>query len=373
MDSDLQELLGNTGFGELDRAEFENKDDYIAYFEYIRKAFKAFNKHLGAKLDESSNKKVERTVISYFITRLLRSIELLNRKYKFDDSHSIRVDLTESSFPNHAELRQMKADYELKSTFLEGLPTPLILKDKLIAKLRTQDEEPIEILNSLAKRKYYSGLYPSSIFLMYNRGRLLETGNDKKDRKSYIYAWASYDMALNRPQIFVMDLEYSGEVPKLDNDKELFEKFEGIIENISTGSQSLYELVSFLDQELPTVHPKLIKKYDLGPLFGTYSKDESPFTEFHKRHQLDNDHFIFMYEEEMVVSVKEELIKAKWIGANVPLQNYHVKSDNKECVRRKLSDLNKYLIAPHNVIQLLLEDPEMAAEITPLRNNMIAI
>ncbi len=372
MDSDLQELLGNAGFGELDRAEFDHKDDYVEYFKYIKKTFKAFNKHLGEKLEESSSKKVERTVISYFITRLIRSIDLLNSKYQFDNSHNIRVDLTESSFPNHAELRQMKADYNLKDEFLKGLPNPLILKDKLISKLRTQNEEPLDILDALAKRKYYSSLYPSSIYLMYNRGRLLETGKNKS-RTTFIYAWGTYDMALNRPQIFVMDLEYSASVRPLDKHNDDFMKFEDIIENISAGSQSIYEMISFVDQEIPTIHPKLVKKYDLGPLFGTYSKDESPFTSFHARHGLDNEHFVLLYEEEIVVSVKEEMVKANWIGGKIPLQDFHIKSDDKECRKRKLSDLNKYLIAPHNVIQLLLDDPEMAEVLVPVRNNMIAI
>lgn len=373
MDSDLKDLLESTGFGELDRAEFENKDEYVEYFKYIKKAFKAFNKHLSEKLYESANKKVERTVISYFITRLLRSIELLNVKYQFDNSHNIRIDLTDSSFPNHAELRQMKADYSLKDDFLEGLPNPLILKDKLISKLRTQDEEPMNILDALAKRKYYSSLYPSSIYLMYNRGRLLHTGNARNGRLTYIYAWGTYDMALNRPQIFVMDIEYSGTERELDKNNEDFVKFENIIENISAGSQSLYELVSFVDQEIQTIHPKLIKKYDLGPLFGSYSKDESPFTKFHKRHNLDNEHYVLFYEEEVVVSVKEEVVKANWIGGKMPLQNFHIKSDDSACLKRKLSELNKYLIAPHKVFQLLLDDPEMESVLISVRNNMIAI
>lgn len=373
MDSDLQELLGNTGFGELDRAEFESKDDYVEYFKYISKAFKAFNKHLGEKLQESANKKVERTVISYFITRLLRSIELLNSKYQFDNAHSIRIDLTDSSFPNHAELRQMKADYALKDDFLKGLPNPLILKDKLISKLRTQDEEPLELLDALAKRKYYSSLYPSSIFLMYNRGRLLQIGVVKSGRLKYIYAWATYDMALNRPQIFVMEIEYSGKEKELSKNNEDFIKFEKIIENISAGSQSLYELVSFVDQEIVTIHPKLIKKYDLGPLFGSYSKDDSPFTKFHERHGLDNEHYVLFYEEEVVVSVNEAEVKANWIGGKMPLQDFHIKSDDSECLKRKLSELNKFLIAPHKVFQLLLDDPEMESSLISVRNNMIAI
>ncbi|MFK7756918.1 MAG: hypothetical protein AB8B53_08320 [Flavobacteriales bacterium] len=373
MDSDLQELLGNAGFGELDRAEFETKDEYEEYFKYITKAFKAFNTHLGKKLEESATKKVERTVISYFITRLLRSIELLNGKYQFDNTHSIRVDLTESSFPNHAELRQMKADYNLKDDFLAGLPNALVLKDRLISKLRTQNEEPLDALDNLAKRKYYSSLYPSSIYLMYNRGRLLETGKTNAGRPTFIYAWGTYDMALNRPQIFVMSVEYSGQEKAFENGNPDFEKFEDIVENISAGSQSIYEMVSFIDQELPNVHPKLIKKYDLGPLYGKYSKDESPYTKFYQRHGLSAKDYVFFYEEEIVASVNEGLVKASWISSKVPLQDFHIKTDDKECQKRKLSDVKKYLIAPHKVIQLLLDDPEMGLELMAVRNNMIAI
>ena len=372
-EEELQELLGNTGFGELDRAEFEQKDDYETYFEYVKFVFNAFYTHLGVKLGESSAKKVERTVISYFLKRLLRSIELLNVKYQYDVSHSVRVDLTESSFPNHAELRQIKADYKLKNEFLEGLPNALILKDKLISRLRVRDEEPMDILDALAKRKYFTSLYPSSIYFMFNKGRLLEVEDRKSERKKYVYAWATYDMALNRPQIFVLDIEYSGEKPLTSDKNPTYAKLEEIIENISTGSQNIYEIITFVDQEMPDLHPKLIKKYDLGPLYGEYSKDESPFTLFHNRHNLSNEHFVLVYEEETVVSTSEAEVKSSWLSHSKPLQNFHVKADDPECVKRKLSGFNKTIIAPHKVIQLLLDDPEMNSVMQPLRNNMIAI
>jgi len=224
MDSNLKELLEGAGFGELDAVQFESKDEYVEYFLYVKSAFKAFNKHLGDQLAASDTKVVERTVISYYVTRLLRSIELMSGKYQFDNLHSVRVDTTESSFPNHAELRQMKADYNLKDEFLSGLPSALILKDKLIAKLRESDHEPLEILDALAKRKYFSSLYPGSIFLMNNKGRLLKTGKKIEGRKTYIYAWATYDMALNRPQIFVMDIQYSGKGDLDEKENETFAK-----------------------------------------------------------------------------------------------------------------------------------------------------
>jgi len=171
----------------------------------------------------------------------------------------------------------------------------------------------------------------------------------------------------------VMSLEYSGTEKVFEKGNTDFEKFEEIVENISSGSQSIYVMVSFIDQELPLVHPKLIKKYDLGPLYGTYSKDESPYTKFHQRQKLDSRHYVFFYEEEIVASVNEGLVKANWISGKVPLQDFHIKSDDKECQKRKLSDLKKYLIAPHKVIQLLLDDPEMQLELMAVRNNMIAI
>ena len=373
MDSNLKELLEGAGFGELDSIQLDSKDEYVAYFLYIKSAFKAFNKHLGEQLSASDTKVVERSVISYYVTRLLRSIGLMSTKYQFDDKHSVRIDTTDSSFPNHAELRQMKADYNLKDTFLDGLPSTLILKDKLIAKLREQDEEPLEILDALAKRKYYSNLYPASIYLMINKGRLLKTGKKIEGRRTYIYAWATYDMALNRPQIFVMDVQYSGKGGLDDKGNEIFVKFESIIDNIAGGSQSIYELIAFVDQEIPEIHPKLIKKYDLGPLYGSYSKDDSPYTKFHQRHKLDNKHYVFTYEEETVVAVSEMMMKAGWVGSKVPMQNFHIDKDDPECQKRKLSGLKKRLLAPHSVIQLLLADDEMKEVIQPVRNNMIAI
>lgn len=373
MGNELDELMGNAGFGELDSTEFEQKDDYLEYFIYVKKAFKALNEHFISKLNETSNKQLEKSVITYFMTRLQRSIELLNLKYQFDLSHSVRIDLTDSSFPNHAELRQMKADHNLKDQFVSNLPNALVLKDRLIAKLRTQDEEPFDILDALSKRKYFNNLIPSGIYLMYNTGKMIEAEINQNGRRSLVYSWSTYDMAVNRPMVYVLDFEYSGSTEKFDRNNEHFNHFSDMLENVAMGSKSCYEIVSFLDQEMPFLHPKLLKKYDVGPLYGAYSKDDHEFSNFHKRHKLNNDHFIIYYEEEVVISVKEEMVKANWIKSKTPLQNFHINKDDAECAKRKASDINKYLIAPHSVIQLLLDDPKMTKTIAPLRDNLVAI
>ncbi|NND78005.1 MAG: hypothetical protein HKN39_07455 [Flavobacteriales bacterium] len=373
MVSELEEIMGNAGFGELDSTEFERKEEYLDYFIYVKKAFKALNEHFVTRLNETSNKKVERSVITFFITRLQRSIELLNLKYQYDLSHSVRIDLTDSSFPNHAELRQMKADYNLKEQFIANLPNALVLKDRLISKLRSQKEEPYEILDALSKRKYFNNLIPSAIYLMYNTGKMMEIGIKENGRRSLIYSWSTYDMATNRPMVYVLDFEYSGGAEKFDKTNEHFKLFVDILESVAMGSKSCYEIISFMDQEMPFLHPKLLKKYDIGPLYGAYSKDEHAFSKFHKRHKLTKDHFIVYYEEEVIASVKEELIKANWISSKTPLQKFHINKDDPECSRRKVSDINKYLIAPHTVVQLLLDDPKMIKIITPLRDNLVAI
>jgi len=373
MDKNLQELMGEAGFGELDSLQFEQKDDYLDYFIYVKKAFKALNEHFISKLEESRTKSVEKSVISYFITRLQRSIELLNLKYQYDQSHSVRVDLTDSSFPNHAELRQMKADFNLKDSFIDGLPNALILKDKLISKLRVQDEEPFEILDALSKRKYFNNLIPSAIYLMFNTGKLIEGSKRKNGRRSFIHSFSTYDMATNRPIVYVIDFEYSNSEAKFNKHNEDFVKYSNMLENVSMSSKSPREMLAFMDQEMEFFHPKLLKKYDIGPLYGAYSKDKHAFTEFHKRHKMDNKHFIIYYEEEVVASVGEEMYKSQWLKSKIPLQEFYIKKEDPECAKRKISDLNKYLIAPHEVVQLLLDDPKMTKIITPLRDNLVAI
>ena len=373
MDKNLQDLMGEAGFGELDNHQFEQKEAYQEYFIYIKKAFKALNEHFVSKFEESRTKSIEKSVVAYFITRLQRSIELLNLKYQYDLSHSVRVDVTESSFPNHTELRQMKADHNLKDSFIEALPNALILKDKLIAKLRIQDEEPYEILDALSKRKYFNNLIPSAIYLMFNTGKLIEGSVRKNGRRNFIHSFSTYDMATNRPIIYVLDFEYSSSEEKFNKKNPDFVKYSNLLENVCLGSKKPFDMVAFMDQELEWFHPKLLKRYDIGPLFGMYSQDENAFTKFHKRHKLNNKHFIIYYEEEVVVSVGEEMYKSKWLSSKVPLQKWHIKKDDVECAKRKISDLNKYLIAPHEVVQLLLDDPKMTKIITPLRNNIVAI
>ncbi|MEM7163604.1 MAG: hypothetical protein AAF487_14330, partial [Bacteroidota bacterium] len=70
MDKNLQELMGEAGFGELDNHQFEQKEAYLEYFIYVKRAFKALNEHFISKAEESRSDSIEKSVIAYFISRL---------------------------------------------------------------------------------------------------------------------------------------------------------------------------------------------------------------------------------------------------------------------------------------------------------------
>ena len=55
---------------------------------------------------------------------LLYSIEAMRVKYMYDEEDNMKVDLTESGFPNYLEFRYLFNDLELRDDYLQKL-TPI--------------------------------------------------------------------------------------------------------------------------------------------------------------------------------------------------------------------------------------------------------
>ncbi|MEO0403799.1 MAG: hypothetical protein AAF193_02910 [Bacteroidota bacterium] len=374
MGESLDEFLESTGFGPLDKATLESKDEYEAYFEYVQRAFSSLIGHLENEEKHSKEGRIIQTTISFYLTKLLRSIELLNLNYRFDSRHDVKIDLTESSFPNHTELRKMKADHALKDSWMSQSADTLRLKDKLLEHLRTKDEEPLVILDALSKKRYFNQLFPPSLFLMFNEGKLLRNlQKASSGRMNYVYSVATYNPPTNRPIIYLFTIEYEGEQGDLESDNRALDQLRRNVEVVTQGARKPYDIMTYLDQELENIYPKVLRKFDIGPLYGKYSKDLQPLTEFYHRNQLGDQAFIIQYEEETVVSSGEEKVKAKWLKSPRVLQKYHVDKQDPTCAERKISSYKKHLLAPHKVIQVLYDDPKCEGIVQELRNNFIPV
>ncbi|MCI5050721.1 MAG: hypothetical protein MRY57_00215 [Candidatus Pacebacteria bacterium] len=356
---DLEEMMQDSGFGELDRFVFSDKSEYAKYFEYLSISFQALIRGLGKMYSESEIDQHEQQWVLHSLMSLFQTFELIELKHLYDKDHGIRVDVTESSFLHHGEIRQMEVDYDCLDQLTEHLPSSQELKEKVLIQLRKLNKEPIDLLQKLARREYFDRLDPHNLFFLFNRSKLHFLSADaEKKRAQYMLFWSVYDSATNRPILYSMHFEYSYRDELML--EQCLEEKEQLLELITQAGRKINRLGDFgetLDVELTHIHPKLIKRIDLGPIFGHYSKDEHSISQFFHRHNFKPTDSIIWFEIQKLVSVGEKKTRSKFFNAKTILQEFEFSQDI-ESMRNKVSDIEYHLVAPHHVMQYLYDDEE---------------
>jgi hypothetical protein len=222
--------------------------------------------------DKQLLNKQEVQLFKQYSDLLLYSIEAMRVKYMYDDEDNMKVDLTDSGFPNYLEFRYLFNDLELREEYLGKLTDVDILKDEFLDTLMRK-KEPI------AKRKlfqassivYYTSAKKEYIFNRFVQGKIMQAPEGSPGE--HLVSWSFYDVSHNRPFICYMYFDYDGSNPLKERD-EIY----SALKSIADREMSLDTMAYGIDKRLPKVFPKLIKRVDLGPIHNVFAKDENNVT-----------------------------------------------------------------------------------------------
>lgn len=319
----------------LDSAVLETKEQYVVYFKIITHAFK--------ELIESITKndicnELETTFIRQYCELLIYSLEAFRVKYLYDEEERMKIDLTESGFPNYLEFRYLANDLALKKEHISKLPKVEDLKaDFLKSLLKTKEPVSRRKLHQAASIVYYTSVDNKFIFKRFVQGKILPT---KIPEAPYMVSWSFYDVTYNRPFICFMYFDlYKENVP--DYTKKIY----SVLETVADRDMSLDMMAYAIDKKLPKLLPKKLRKIDLGPLHNVFAKDELKVThailEAIVNKALDLSAFAVSLSVDDILSTGD--FKEGTFFSKQYLQIW-------ETEKRK-----KYLFAPHRVLQSLYD------------------
>lgn len=253
----------------LDSAVLETREQYKVYFKIVNHAFTELVTSI-AKNNICSH--IESTFIKQYCELLLYSLEAFRVKYLFDDEEKMRVDLTESGFPNYLEFRYLLNDLELKNEHLSKLPKVETIKAEFLETLLKQKEPIAERrLQQAASIVYYNSVEGKFIFRRFVQGKIVE--NIGTHEGKFTVSWAFYDVIRNRPFICFMDFDLSK-----GNISEHTQEIYRVLETVADRDMTLDMMAYAIDKKLPNVWPKKFKKIDLGPFHNVFAKDELKIT-----------------------------------------------------------------------------------------------
>lgn len=318
----------------LDSAILDSKEQYVFYHKMIDFTLKELIVAVQAK--QICNEQ-EILLFKQYCDLLLYSIEAMRVKYMYDDEDNMKVDLTDSGFPNYLEFRYLFNDLALREDYLGKLTDIDTLKDEFLDTLMRKKE-------SITKRKlfqassivYYSSARKEYIFNRFVQGKIVVVPN--LSPAEYLVSWSFYDVTHNRPFICYMYFNYDGK-----NAQDYKEEIYTVLKNAADREMALDTMAYAIDKRLPKVMPKLIKRIDLGPIHNVFAKDENEVTHAvlqgitNKEVPLESYAISFKIDE---LSSKSEFKEGSFFSK----QTFQ-KWDN---VFRQ-----RYVFAPHRIIQLL--------------------
>jgi len=319
----------------LDSAILESKEQYAFYFKIVDHAFK----ELILSLAKNNICNEQETVFfKQYAELLIYSLEALRVKYLFDEEDKMKIDLTESGFPNYMEFRYLVNDLSLKNEFLEKLPKVTNLKNEFLETLFKQKENVSSVkLHQAASIIYYTTIDKRYIFKRFVQGKIIKT--NEYDAQ-FLVSWSFYDITYNRPFICFLYFDYDGK-HIADYKSKIYE----VLKIAADRSINLDIIAYLIDKKLPKIYPKRIKKLDVGPLHNIFAKDENILThnllENISNKNLDMSSFCLSLAIDEVYS-KGTFKEGSFLNKQL-LQIWEVKKKE------------KYLFTSHRVLQLFYD------------------
>lgn len=318
----------------LDSAQLDSKQQY----EFYHKMVDFTIKELIVKMQQQQLcTEQELIFFKQYCDLLLYSIEAMRVKYMYDNEDNMKIDLTDSGFPNYLEFRYLFNDLALREEYLNRLTSVATLQDEFLDTL-LRKKEPIKQsrLFQAASIVYYTNVKQQFIFNRFVQGKILKS--PQGSTSEYMTSWSFYDVALNRPFICFMYFNYDGKDPNKDK-----EDIYAAIKQSADRKMNLDAMAYAIDRKLPDVLPKEVKRIDLGPLHNVFAKDENEIT-----------HTILKAIANKEIPLKSYAFSLK-IDKVVSVSEFKEGSFFNKQTFQRWSEIikNKYVLAPHRIIQLL--------------------
>ncbi|TBV26799.1 hypothetical protein DMZ43_06965 [Meridianimaribacter sp. CL38] len=319
----------------LDSATLDSKAQYVFYHKMVDFALKEL---IVSVQNQGLCSTQEVVYFKQFCDLLLYSVEAMRIKYMYDDEDNMKVDLTDSGFPNYLEFRYLFNDLSLKEDYISKLKNVSQLQDEFLHEL-LHKKQPIkrEKLFQAASIVYYTSVEQKYIFNRFVQGRIMETPKDVSPE--FMTSWSFYDVAHNRPFICFMYFDYSGgRNPLKDRDK-IYE----VLKTTADRDMDLDTMAYGIDRKLPEVHPKHIKRIDLGPFHNVFAKDENEIT------------------HAILESIAKKELSIESYALSLSIDEVFSGSEfkegsffNKQTLQKWSEPIHqKYVFAPHRIIQML--------------------
>ncbi len=312
-----------------------------------------------------TRKSHEVDVIRTFIEKLLFTVQLLRIKYVSRSANigrSLWVDMINSGFPNAQEFYGIADDLRVRDERLKILPARAILVREVLDGLLKEGRERSEVLWQLAERSYLEMLKEDSVLLPFTPGALIRhPKGDTANAREYFFSWGNFDFTTSIPHIHVMVFHQDlTEQPLEDQGPNYLQFIAKVRAEGSRAPEKVAIVLAGIDDALEPIHPKMLKRLAVGPLYSRLLFDEYPVGEEDEETRVirelmrgaqDPNDFVLFVRDEMIFSRDQQVTRSILAPRGKVREVFAINHRDEECFRRGATVVAHNVLMPHSVLQ----------------------
>lgn len=339
------------------------------YFSAMDAALAGLDLFLRAKPDVLGD------AVGEYLQKLRGSFSCWRNRLGF--AESFRINRAESGFPVFQNVLELENDRASADARLAAIPEAQALREEMADFILRRKGFPSALQKTMAERLYLEDVKAGQTFGPFSLARTVRVSvNPQTMRPVYMVHWASFDGTANLPLIYLLTVEDStprlveqlvdARAGKLKADvdiplpvegllnPELAHRFDDFTEKNSSYSLSPVTIATNLDRDFPTLHPKQISRFVLGPFFGAGLTENNPtVTEVLAKMRRAEIAWLLTWTVQDVFALSEQAGRQGFWSSEPKTTQFHIETDDLEAARQGVSAYEKHALVPHEAYQAL--------------------
>ncbi len=345
--------------------------DIERYFGATSSAFRGLARVFETEKEWTKRHNLIHRICQQHLDRLRTAHECWELSTRFWDK--FKIDTKESGFPIFQHMLQLENDRKAAGDRLETLATSRQIRGEMVEMLLRHRKHPGGLQRKMAERLYNETLADYDVFFTHTTPQTVRHSvNRRSGRPYYVVQWASYDGAANLPLIYVAVIEDSSDdasrpppdresgkkpwpegeaVDGLPN-RDLSSAFCEFVQAHSSYSLTLTTIATALDKDFPTLHPKQMRRFVVGPFYaGGFTSHNEEVQRILDKVDDPNNMWLMTWTAQELYSKEERPARWGLWGKSAPEEVFHIDTDNLDCVRQGVSAVERRALIPHEAYQ----------------------
>ncbi len=359
-----------------------NNGAVAQYFNAIRAALGGLSTYLSNPDVVLPGSGLAGQLLLPYVARLTNSFACWENRIGFTEQ--FRISRAESGFPIFQNVLELENDRLMADKRLATLPDAGAIRGEMVDFILRTKAFPSLLQAQMAERIYLEQIGKGEIFSPFVLPETVRvTVSEKSGRPLYGVTWAVFDGTNTLPMVYVADVEDSsenvrevlvGKDGKLNPDvdiplpvggllnPELAARFDDFAAKNGAYSLTPATIATNMDKDLPTLHPKQLRRIVLGPFYSAgITENNARINEILSRVRKAENAWLLTWTMQEVFSKAERPAVKGFFSSTPAIQEFHIETNDLEAARMGVSAYEKHALVPHDAYQALYASGEANA------------